>query len=396
MREKDAVRIIVHVDMDAFFASVEQLDNPAYRNRPVVVGADPLGGRGRGVVSASSYEARVYGIHSAMPISQAYRRCPDAVYLRPRFKRYSELSTRIMGVLGEFSPLVEQISIDEAFLDCSGTLRLFGTRENLGMDIKKRLIGRTGLGASVGIAGNKSVAKIASDLEKPDGLTVVPENGDRAFIAPLPIGRLWGVGRKTLALLTSAGFVRVEDVANAPEERLVRLLGRYGHKLRELANGVDTRPVTPGSGDRKSISEETTFSEDMWDREAIEHVLFGIADRLSRKMRYLGIRGRTVTLKIRLEGFETHTKSRTLQRATNSLKLIRSTAIELFRSLERSKRVRLVGIGVSNLGESPVQPGLFEKTATEEEGRVEKVLDSMKKKYGEKVTRAAFLPNRER
>lgn len=391
-------RVIIHVDMDAFFAAVEQLDNPRYRNRPVVVGADPRGGKGRGVVAAASYEARRFGIHSAMPISKAYRLCPEAIYLRPRFKRYEEVSECVMKILREFSPLVEQISIDEAFLDCTGTEKLFGSPEDIARQIKERIKHQTGLTASVGVATNKAIAKIASDLKKPDGLVVCAEGKEREFMAPLPLKYLWGAGKKTISVLESMGFRKVGDIAASSPDRLTEVLGKYGVKLWELANGIDESPVQT-AWERKSIGEEVTFDKDLSEDNKIEGVLFRIADSLTRKMRDEGIKGRTITLKIRLQGFETHTRSRTLDEPVDEMRKVRDTALSLFRNFDRKgKKVRLIGISVSNLSGrikfSESQPELFSEgvhgSGTEMD--VDRVLDRMKKLYGEKVTRAALLP----
>ncbi len=397
-------RLILHVDMDAFFTSVEQLDTPSYKGRPVVVGADPRGGYGRGVVSAASYEARTYGIHSAMPISQAYRRCPDAVFLPPRFERYNEISEKIMLLLGGFTPLVEPISIDEAFLDCTGTENLFGAPADLGARIKQEIFRETGLTASVGIATNKSVAKIASDLRKPDGLTLCEAGREREFLAPLPIGRLWGAGKKTVRELESMGYRTIGDISSLPLKRMERLLGRWGEHLWLLANGIDERPVC-GEYERKSYSEETTFERDTGDSALVERVLFEIADGLSYKLRSDGASGRTITLKLRLEGFETHTRSKTLPEPVNDMATIRETAVRHFREFKREgKLVRLVGIRVSNLedtsAEAERQLGLFERIESEStrngsEHKAEKVLDRMRNRFGNKVTRATLLSDRE-
>ena len=373
--------------MDAFYAAVEQLDNPEYRKRPVVVGADPAGGRGRGVVSAASYEARRFGIHSALPISRAYRQCPDAVFLRPRFERYTEISRRVMAVLSGFSPLVEQISIDEAFIDCTGTNRIFGDGERIAREIKRRITEEIGLTASVGVAQNKSVAKIASEIGKPDGLTVCPPGKEREFLRELPLRHLWGAGEKTLQRLARMGFRRIGDVAAKGSEALVKEFGKTGRSLWFLANGVDERPVVC-TARRKSISEENTFSRDTIDAVFIEEVLFKISDRLTRRMRRLGIAGRTVTLKIRLEDFTTSTRSRTLPYPVQDMKTVRTLATELFRTFyDGGKRVRLIGIGVSNL-ERKEQLELFvEHNASD----TERLFDTMKERYGDKITRGSFL-----
>ena len=380
--------IIVHVDMDAFYASIEQLDHPEYRGKPVVVGADPAGGKGRGVVSAASYEARKYGIHSAQPISHAYRLCPDAVFLKPRFQRYHELSIKVMDILREFSPLVEPISIDEAFLDCSGTSKIFGNEKQIAVAIRRRISEETGLTASVGVAPNKSVAKIASEMGKPDGICVCPSNGEREFLSRLPLRYLWGAGKRTIEKLGKMGFKTMGDVAAQDKERLVQELGKAGETLWLLANGIDERAVVPSHA-RKSISEETTFGKDTDDMDLVEQVLFRIADRLTRKMRRLDIAGRTVTLKIRLEDFATYTRSKTLPHLVNDMKTVRKEATELFRAFyDRSKRVRLIGIGVSNL-ERTEQLELF--SDGEEKISTDRLFDMMKKRYGDKITRGAFL-----
>ena len=401
-------RIIVHVDMDAFYSSIEQMDCAEYRNRPVVVGADPCGGRGRGVVAAASYEARKYGIHSAMPISQAYRLCPEAVYVRPRMRRYESVSKHMMRILEQFSPLVEQISIDEAFLDCTGTEALTGPENILAMSIKERIRQETTLTASVGVASNKSIAKIASELCKPDGLLVCPSGEEGKFIENLSLKCLWGAGEKTVKTFNSLGYTTIGDVAKSSRAVLEKIFGKHGLKLWRLANGVDERPVKNESS-RKSIGEEITFSRDVEADSYIEHVLFRISDRLTRKMRILGLKGRTVSIKIRLQGFETFTRSRTLDFPVNDMKTIRSMSLELFKHFDRNdKKVRLVGISVSNFGVKPVhlneQFELFREDRIEDSMNEEKIagqsgtdpdalLDKMKKLYGEKVTRAAFLPN---
>lgn len=399
----DAVqaRIIVHVDMDAFFAAVEQLDNPQLRGRPVVVGADPKTGRGRGVVCAASYEAREFGIHSALPISKAYRLCSSAVFVRPRFERYIELSRSVMEILGGFSPVVEQISIDEAFLDCTGTERLFGPPEKLGRMIKDRIFEATGLTASVGIAPNKSIAKIASDLEKPNGLSICRYGGEREFLARLPVKALWGAGKKTVGLLRQMGLHTIGDVAAANPADLDRLFGQWGRHLWTLANGIDDRPVGE-EGERKSYSEEITFESDVDDERLVERTLFELADELTRRIRRDGLRCKTVTLKLRMEGFETHTRSLTLPEPVDDTQTIRSVAVDHFRGYARSgRRVRLVGINVSNLvgadEEIERQLDLFSCAEKNGSSRIQpvhdsdKLLDALKKRFGDKVKRATLL-----
>ncbi|MEQ9366432.1 MAG: DNA polymerase IV, partial [Leptospirales bacterium] len=345
----DPIRTIVHVDMDAFYAAVEELDHPEYRGRPLIIGADPKGGQGRGVVSTCNYAARKFGVRSAQPVSQSYRLCPQGIFIPPNFPRYSELSKRIMKILQSFSPTVEQVSIDEAFLDCTGTQRLFGPPLELGRRIKTLIHAETELIASVGIAPNKYIAKVASDLEKPDGLTICEPGGERAFLAPLPVERLWGAGKKTVLRLKTQGYWQIGDLARAKLEEIRKTLGNHGEHFWRLANGLDDRPVRTGWR-RKSISEETTFETDLDDDARLEQVLFEIAETLTRNLRREDARGRTIVLKIRLTGFETYTRSKTVSAPTDETKLIRETALQLFRAFEREcKAVRLIGIGVSNL-----------------------------------------------
>lgn len=393
-------RVFIHVDMDAFFAAIEQLDNPELRGRPVVVGADPKGGTGRGVVSAASYEARKFGIHSAMPISEAYRRCPKAAFVYPRMGRYSEMSHAIMDILGEFSPLIEQISVDEAFMDCSGTGRLFGPPGELGMRIKHEIKTRTGLTASVGIASNKSIAKIASDLDKPDGLTICPFGREREFLSPLPIEKLWGAGKKTVLHLNSIGFRKIGDIASVPCEEMETRLGKWGVHLWALACGIDGRDITTDYS-QKSISEEHTFGKDTGDAGIIEQTLLSLADQVARRTRKHGARGRTVTLKIRLEGFETYTRSRTLPFPVSDTFTIRDTAEELFRNFDcRGKRVRLVGVKISNLTGSGEQPqlDLFDAASCDpnlgRKEKIEEILDTLRSQHGSHVKRASLLNDR--
>lgn len=383
--------------MDAFFASIEQLDNPDYRGRPVVVGADPEGGTGRGVVSAASYEARKFGIHSAIPISEAYRRCPGGVFVYPRMKRYTEVSHAIMEILGTFSPLIEQISVDEAFMDCTGTERLFGPPRELGMRIKKAIKKKTGLTASVGIASNKSIAKIASDLEKPDGLTICPFGSEEEFLSPLPIEKLWGAGKKTVLYLNSIGLHKIGDIARSPCEDMEKRLGKWGIHLWMLARGIDDRNISTDYS-QKSISEEHTFGKDTNDAAVIEQTLLSLADQVARRTRKHGTRGRTVTLKIRLEGFDTYTRSRTLPFPVNDTFTIRDTAEELFRKFDcRGKRVRLVGVKISNLTGSGEQPqlDLFDAASCDpglgRKEKIEEILDTLRERHGSHVKRASLL-----
>ncbi len=383
-------RVILHLDMDAFFAAIEEHDHPELRGKPVVVGADPKGGRGRGVVSTCSYEARAFGIRSAMPISQAYRLCPQAVFLPVRGERYTEVSAQVMQILGQFSPMVEQVSIDEAFADLTGTERVLGPPRQVGLRIKQDVHRLTGLTASVGIAPNKFIAKIASDLQKPDGLVVVEEGEITDFLWPLPVSKLWGVGEKTRPQLERFGLRTIGDVARQSPHFLQGRFGALGVHLWQLAHGIDDRPVVPVSA-AKSMSKETTFPEDVDDPERLHATLVALADALARGMRQENLRGHTVTLKIRLEDFATFTRSRTLLEATSSSETILKVAEKLFAGFDRGqKRVRLLGIGVSGLvRDGERQLALFNEPAR---SAIDEVMDRVRERFGEQaIARASVV-----
>lgn len=376
--------------MDAFFASIEQLDHPSYRGKPVVVGALPSAGRG--VVSAASYEARKFGIHSAQPIVFAYRACPDAIFVTPRMERYIELSRRIMTILGKFSPLVEPLSVDEAFLDCTGMEYLFATPRLLAEAIVERIHGETALSCSIGIAPNKFIAKIASDLDKPGGITICDAGTEKEFLARLPLNRLWGVGEKTRGRLESLGLRTIGDLARERRETLARHFGKSGEKLWLLANGIDDRPVQPDH-DVKSISEETTFPVDTTDTDRIEKTLLYLCDSVARRTRKKGLKGKTVVLKIRFEGFETHTRRRTVAASLDDLRSIRTIAIELYNSSFRSdtRPVRLIGVGLTNLvdpDQGERQLSLFESPSSS--GKSDELLDRLQERFGNRVHRASL------
>ena len=393
--------------MDAFFAAVEILDHPEYRGKPLVVGADPKGGKGRGVVATASYEARRYGIHSAMPISQAYRRCPHAIYLPGRPERYGEISRQVMNVLHDFSPVLQQISIDEAFLDVTQTARPLGGPQAVAQQIKQRIRTEIGLTASIGIAPCKFVAKVASDLHKPDGLTTCEPGSEREFLAPLPVSRLWGVGKKTEEKLVHHGFHTIGDVANAPMEFLQHEFGKWGQQLWELANGIDERPVETWEP-QKSSSQEHTFEHDQDDVGVLEHMLWALADGLSREMRDAGLRGRTLVLKIRLEGFITFTRQRRLEGYTNDATLMRDVALDLFRHFDRQgRKVRLLGIGMTHLDDRatpqpdrPLEPierageqlELFAAPQPPKSEKISELIDALRNKFGEgSATRGSLM-----
>src|SRR6266850_374480 len=323
------MRSILHVDMDAFYTSIEQLDHPEYKGRPVMVGADPKGGKGRGVVAACSYEARKFGVHSALPISRAWKLCPEGVYVRPRMKRYVEVSHQIMDVFRRYTDLVEPLSIDEAFLDITGSTALLGAPEKIAASIKKEIREATGLNASVGLAPNKFLAKIASDLKKPDAFVVVEESQIEAFLRDLPISRLWGVGPKTELRLHEMGFRTIGELAAASRESLVRSLGSLGEHLYQLSQGKDDRPVVP-NWEPKSISSETTFDEDTDDRELLLRTILELSDHVAERLRKDDYRARKVTLKLRYSNFSTYTKQHSLRKQIQTGDEIAAAARELF------------------------------------------------------------------
>lgn len=393
---KKMSRIILHIDMDAFFAAIEQLDHPEYRGKPVIVGADPKSGKGRGVVSTCSYEARRFGIHSAMPISKAYRLCPNGIYVHVRGKRYSEMSRTIMTLLEEFSPDIEPLSIDEAFLDITSTVNIFGPPPVLGKLLKERVRNQTGLTASVGIAPNKFLSKIASDLEKPDGLVIVEEDQIKEFLHPLPISKLWGVGEKTRPHLEHLGVRTIGDLAAIPQKKLIERFGKTGLHFWRLAHGLDNRPVE-GWYQTKSVSQERTFEQDIDDETEMRRVIFRLSDDVARILRKKKLQGRTVHLKIRLEDFSTFTRSRTFRRGVDTSEAIRSAAEDMFTNFDRrGQKVRLLGVGVSSLENSQkAQMDLFASEKSSDD-RVDQLLDDLRDKLGDGVVTRASLSQGEK
>ena len=381
-----ATRTILHVDLDAFFAAVEQRDRPELAGRPVIVGGDPAG---RGVVSAASYEARRFGVHSAMSLREAVRRCPDGVFLPVDGRRYQVASRDVMDVLRSFTPAVEPISIDEAFLDVTGSRALFGDGPVIAAAIKTAVRERVGLTASVGVASNKLVAKVASDLRKPDGLVVVAPGGEAAFLAPLPISRLWGVGERTGAALGEYGVRTIGDLAALPPDLVVRRFGKHGGSLIDRARGLEDDPVHEGDP-AKSVGHEHTFDVDTVDPEVIERTLLAMAEGVSGRLRSAGVRASTIAVKIRDDGFRTITRQRTLPEPTDLTEPIFGAALELARPEVRGIRVRLLGVTASNLGERE-QAELF---ATEDprRRRVIEAADGLRRRYGERaVTRGRLV-----
>jgi DNA polymerase-4 len=391
-------KLILHVDMDAFFAAIEQNDDPSLCGKPVVIGSDPKKGKGRGVVSTCSYEARVFGIRSAMPISEAYKRCPDAIYLPPRMGRYIEVSKNIMEIFNNYSPVVEKISVDEAFIDCSNMERLLGSAYEIGSFIKRDVKQKSGLTCSVGASAVKSISKIASDLNKPDGLTVCEPGNEKNFLAPLSINKLWGVGKKTQAILASYNINTIGDIANTPLESLKVMFGKNGVQLYLLANGIDDRDVEPDYEGQKSISKEITFNEDIINYERLLHTIKHMCDELTHELRRSKRKAKTVNLKIRYSSFETITRSKTLDNSTNSFHTLLNNAHSLVEnSLTKTRKVRLIGIGFSNLSENEdgveIQGDLFENILAENSNKTDTIYTQLKDKYGYKVRRASLLNN---
>jgi DNA polymerase IV (DinB-like DNA polymerase) len=342
-------RIILHVDMDAFYASAERRQNPALTGLPIIVGADPKGGKGRGVVAGCSYEARKFGIHSALPISRAYRLCPQGVYLRPNFALYEQVSAQIMDILRSFSDKLEPMSLDEAFLDLSEKAADFDEATRIAQKIKEEIRAREGLTCSIGVAPNKAIAKISSDYRKPDGLTTVTPEQAQSFLRPLPVSRISGVGKKTTDALEKVGIKTIGDLASFPAGRVVELFGKWGIVLWQIANGIDETPVVT-SYDIKSISTETTFEQDIEDRKIVLETLDRQAEEVHSRAVQDGFLWRTIGLKLRFEDFSTFTRAMSRSDYTNRLDIVQSCARSLFNEFEKDPRkIRLVGVRLSNL-----------------------------------------------
>lgn len=380
-------RTIFHVDMDAFYASVEQRDRPELRGRPVIVGGT---GR-RGVVSTASYEARPFGVHSAMPMAEAIRRCPQGIVVPVRMSLYVSVSRQIMDVLHRFSPTVEPLSLDEAFLDMTGTESLHGEARVTARAIKDRIGEATSLTCSVGVGDNKFLAKLASDLDKPDGITIVPAGQGRRFIAPLPLGKLWGVGPRTAERLRSVGLATIGDVAEADTRKLVRLLGEsHASHLQALARAEDEREVVPDR-EAKSVGSEETLAQDIRGKQRVSALLRRHCDRVAQRLRAAGLTARTVRVKIRYsQGFRLVTREASLPSACDDSRTLRETALVLLDKLDVNKPIRLVGVAATQLddGSAPVQGDLFCSQSSEKNSRLEHALDSIRERFGDVIRRA--------
>ena len=432
-------RWIMQVDMDAFFASIEQLDHPEYKGHPVIVG----GLSSRGVVATCSYEARKFGVHSAMPISRAKKLCPDGIYVYPRMDRYKEVSHQIFSIMKEFTPHIEPLSIDEAFLEVSGMSTMYSGPKALGRAIKDRVFEETGLIISAGLAPNKFLAKLASDLDKPDGLVVIPYGREKEILAPLPIKRIWGVGPRTEKILKTGGFHLMRHIQALPDESsLIPLVGNQARRIWELANGIDDRPVET---DRKiqSIGTEETYEEDLTDGSAIELEFRYFANRLSKRLRKRNLLGHTVSIKVRYDDFTTVSRQKRLDTPSDHEHVFFETALLLWNKLMQDKTskkpngtkkdievlgattkvkstnlksinsnysssnyggsseiafmnppgpIRLLGLTVSGLDEEvPMQDSLFESPKNETENKLAGVLDSLESKFGETAVMSGAL-----
>ena len=396
-------RWIMHVDMDAFFASIEQLDHPEYKGHPVIVG----GLSSRGVVATCSYEARKFGVHSAMPISRAKKLCPDGIYVYPRMDRYKEVSEQIFSIMKEFTPYIEPLSVDEAFLEVSGMSTMYSGPKALGRAIKDRVFEETGLIISAGLAPNKFLAKLASDLDKPDGLVVIPYGREKEILAPLPIKRIWGVGPRTEKILKTGGFHLMRHIQALPDESsLIPHVGNQARRIWELANGIDDRPVET---DRKiqSIGAEETYEEDLTDGSTIELEFRYFANRLSKRLRKRNLLGHTVSIKVRYDDFTTVSRQKRLDTPSDHEHVFFETALLLWNKLMQDKTskqlkgvtfmdppgpIRLLGLTVSGLDEEvPMQDSLFESPKNETENKLAGVLDSLESKFGETAVMSGAL-----
>ncbi len=376
--------MILHIDMDAFFASVEQLDNPNLAGRCVIVG----GLSGRGVVSAASYEARKYGVRSAMPMYLARQKCPHAVFLAPRKNRYSEISKKIMALLETFSPVVEPVSIDEAYVDITGCESLYGNPKHIGLTIKKEIRGSIGLGCSIGIAPNKFLAKIASDMNKPNGLILIEPADAAKFAESIPIGKVPGVGKVIQKELETIGAKLLGDIKNYPKDMLIKRIGKFAIRLIELSSGNDDSPVA-SYAQSKSISSETTLDQNTCDKMLLKRYLLKQAEDVGKQLRYLDLKAKTIVLKIKHADFRQVTRSITNKSPTQSSQVIFNEAYDLLKTYDIRCDIRLIGVGATNLipASSPVQMHIFDTNVIKNSKweKVDKTVDDIKKKFGVNV-----------
>lgn len=392
-------RYIACVDMDAFFAAIEQRDNPGLVGKPVIVGADPKSGKGRGVVSTCSYEARKFGIHSAMPISIAYQKCPQAIFLPPDMEKYNRVSQQIYEIFETFTPIIEPLSIDEAFLDITQSYHLFGTPLHTLRLLKLKIKEETRLNCSVGLAPTKMAAKIASEIGKSNGLVEVIQERLLDFLWPLPVDKISGLGKKAKTILNRIGINTIGDLAKVAKEHIVELFGKNGEDFWLLAHGIDERAVEY-LDTTKSISNETTFEKDTDNKKLIEATLLALCERVSSRLRKEGFKGRTITLKIRLEGFKTYSKAITLNAATNFTDIIYRQIKNLSAGLAlkhgqrvdvKGKKIRLIGVKVSNLISCEVRDSIFVDEADQKRERIHKAIDEIKERFGSDIIHRAAV-----
>lgn len=377
-------RWIMHVDMDAFFASIEQREHPEWKGKPVIVG----GLSGRGVVSTASYEARRYGVHSAMPMSRARALCPEGIFVKPHFELYKKTSDEIHQIMLHYAAAIEPISLDEAFMDITGMGKQYPTLGAIGRAIKAEIFEKTRLVASAGIAPNKFLAKMASDMDKPDGLTIIPYGREKDILAPLPIRRLWGVGAATERRLTEAGFRTIGDIQRAAPGAVEMAVGSQAALLRALADGIDDRPVRPVR-EVKSIGDEETYEHDLTDTAEIRRRIAIHSDVVARRLRKKHLAARTVSLKVRFSSFLTVMRSLSFEEATNLQEDIEEAALRLLERIPRTEAVRLTGVTCSNLSPEIDSPSLFpdRRTALRKAARA---VDAIQEKYGETAIRKGF------
>lgn len=386
--------MILHIDMDAFYASVEERDNPSLVGKPVIVGGSA---EGRGVVAAANYEVRKFGVHSAMPAARAKRLCPHAIVIQPRIDYYASVSRQIRDIFEQFTPLVEPLSLDEAFLDATSSESIFGPSVEIGRRIKQRIRSELQLIASVGVAPNKFVAKIASDLQKPDGFVVVEPSEVQSFLDPLPVGRLWGVGKVTGRVLERLAILTIGQLRQMPVETLNDLFGSSGEHYWQLAHGIDDRQVVPDR-EAKSISNETTFAEDIADMDVLRAWLVELVEQVARRLRHHDIKGRIVELKVRFADFQTITRSLTLAVPTNITQELLAAGVELLtqRLPARHLPVRLLGFGVHKFDDSGrFQQQLFDQPDRERHQELDRVADQITAKFGKLAIRRGARLNKE-
>lgn len=383
-------KVIFHLDMDAFFAAIEQRERPELRGKPVIVGGT---GR-RGVVSTASYEARPFGVHSAMPTYRARQLCPHGIFLPPRGALYAKVSRQLMAILADFSPHVEPLSLDEAFLDMSGTEKLFGPPEEAARKLMQRIRDELSLTASIGVSTTKFLAKIASDMNKPNGLTVVPAGKEKEFLAPLPIERLWGVGPKSAPKLRALGMTLIGDVARWPADDLEKRFGAFGLHVWRLANAIDTRDVEGGGREEKSIGAERTFDLDIRGKAAVLEKLLPLCDHVAQRVRRHGMRAGGVRLKVKYASFQSVTRQLTLDGTVCDAESLRAAVTELCDRVDLNQPIRLVGLACFKLVEESAavpatQVGIFESPARRRREQLERALDAVQQKFGQGAVRRA-------